>query len=179
MESIAQNTVLPLATNPIKTEADGMKINSAQGYTLIELLIVLTIAGLLSIGSLAGWQSWQQRQRLNDTARQLQRFLHGVRIFASWHNTAQRLWLKQGTRWCLGSGMMPENRCEPGRRLQLVAPHPTVKITAVIGEPGFFGLRDVARPGSIVFSDGHVTWRVVISSRGRIRLCKTEQESCL
>ena len=154
----------------MKTSA--IKRNPPAGFTLPELLLVLTIVSLLSIASLQGWQRWQQRQRMNETAQQLQQFLHGVRAWANWHNSDQRLWLRSGERWCLGSGEQPAAVCQPGRRLQLLAPHPQVRIIAIEGEPGFYGRRNVAKAGHIIFSDGSLRWRTIVSARGRIRLCQ-------
>ncbi|WP_237172370.1 prepilin-type N-terminal cleavage/methylation domain-containing protein [Pantoea alhagi] len=149
-----------------------MKKTRTNGFTLVELLLVLTIAALLSLASLQGWQSWQQRQRMQETARQLQRFLHGVRAWANWHNREQPLWLLTGERWCLGSGAVPAAGCDSGRRLQLLAPHPQVHIIAIEGAPGFYGKRNVAKAGHIIFGEGSLRWRMIISSRGRIRLCQ-------
>lgn len=144
----------------------------AYGFTLVELLLVLAIVSLLSGAALQSWQSWQQRQRMQDTAQQLQRFLHGVRAWANWHNSEQPLWLLAGERWCLGSGNKPAGGCASGRRLQLLAPHPQVQIIAIEGTPGFFGRRNVAKAGHIIFGEGTLRWRMIISARGRIRLCQ-------
>ncbi len=155
-----------------------MKMMHSQGYTLPEILIVLIIVGIVSTSAFSGWSHWQQIQRLNETAQQLQRYLHGLRLFANWHNTEQRLWLQAGARWCLGSGPRTETACGANKRMQLLAPHREVNSVHLIGEPGFYGKRDVAKAGSIVFGDGALTWRVIISSRGRIRLCKTAPQQC-
>ncbi|WP_425270646.1 prepilin-type N-terminal cleavage/methylation domain-containing protein [Pantoea conspicua] len=54
-----------------------MKRYPLRGFTLPELLVVMVIAGILSLGALHGWQRWQQRQQLRDTAQQLQGFCCG------------------------------------------------------------------------------------------------------
>jgi prepilin peptidase dependent protein A len=154
----------------MKTSA--IKRNPPAGFTLPELMLVLIIVGLLSIASLSGWQSWQQHQRMEETARRLQQFLHGVRAWANWHNSDQPLWLLAGERWCLGSGDKPVTGCRAGRRLQLLAPHRQVQIIAIEGEPGFYGKRNVAKAGHIIFGEGELRWRMIISARGRIRLCQ-------
>lgn len=150
----------------------GMKRTSAYGFTLPELLLVLVVVSLLGIASLNGWQQWQQRQRMRDTAQQLQQFLSGVRAWANWHNSEQPLWLLPGERWCLGSGPIPLSGCEADKRLQLLAPHRQVNILAVEGAPGFYGRRNVARAGHIAFGEETRSWRIIISARGRIRLCE-------
>ncbi|WP_312241581.1 prepilin peptidase-dependent protein [Pantoea sp.] len=155
-----------------------MKKALSQGFTLAELLIVLMIAGVLSIGALHGWQRWQQRQQLRETALQMQSFLLRLRAHANWHNRDYPIWHLPGERWCLGGGERPPQSCQPDKRLMLPAPHPDVKIYAINGEPGFYGRRNVARAGSIEFGNGAGRWRLIISARARIRLCQTSQEGC-
>ncbi|QHM72270.1 prepilin-type N-terminal cleavage/methylation domain-containing protein [Mixta intestinalis] len=154
-----------------------MKKDKFQGFTLLEVLITLTIVGLLSIAALTGWQQWQQQQRMRDTALQLQQFLHSMRVWAGWHNQDRPLWLLAGDRWCLGSGAVPPSGCRAGQRMQLLAPHSQVHIFAIEGKPGFYGRRNVARAGHILFGEGTLRWRIIISARGRIRLCKAS--TCL
>ena len=149
-----------------------MKTSHAYGFTLVELLLVLTIVSLLGSTVMQGWQSWQRQQRMHDTAQQLQRFLHGVRAWANWHNSDLPLWLLAGERGCLGSGPEPAVGCASGQRLQLLAPHPQVQILAIEGTPGFYGRRNAAKAGHIIFGEGTLRWRMIISSRGRIRLCQ-------
>ena len=43
-------------------------MNREQGYTLIETLIALTLVLILGASGLYGWRSWQQEQRLWQTA---------------------------------------------------------------------------------------------------------------
>ncbi|MEQ4584522.1 MAG: type II secretion system protein, partial [Pantoea agglomerans] len=43
-----------------------MKTAHLRGFTLPELLLVMVIAGMLSVAALHGWQRWQQRQQLRD-----------------------------------------------------------------------------------------------------------------
>lgn len=155
-----------------------MKKARSQGFTLTELIIVLLIVGVLSLGALRGWQRWQQHQQLRETALQLQSFLLRLRAHANWHNRDYPLWFRPGERWCLGSGDLPPQGCQPDKRLMLLAPHPDVKIFAINGEPGFYGRRNVARAGSIEFGNRAGRWRLIISARARIRLCRTSQEGC-
>ncbi|WP_425023058.1 type II secretion system protein [Pantoea agglomerans] len=44
-----------------------MKTAHLRGFTLPELLLVMVIAGMLSVAALHGWQRWQQRQQLRDS----------------------------------------------------------------------------------------------------------------
>lgn len=157
-----------------------MKQRSAiDGYSLPELMIVLVIAAILGGGALTGWQRWQQYQRLTESVQQIQSFLHRVRSYAWRYNADLPLWFKDGERACLGAGEAPERECLAGRRLQLLLTPEGGKITQLIGAPGFYGLSNVAKPGSIIITLKNLSWRILISSRGRIRLCKPEQKACL
>ncbi|MGP4129315.1 prepilin peptidase-dependent protein [Pantoea tagorei] len=149
-----------------------------RGFTLPELLIVLVIIGSLSLGALQGWQRWQQRQQLRETAQQLQGFLQRLRAQANWQNQDRALWLIPGERGCLGSGPKPDGGCARGGRLRFVAPYSGISLTALQGEPGFYGRRNMAKAGSLAFGNASGRLRLIISARGRIRLCQPEEQGC-
>lgn len=149
-----------------------------RGFTLPELLIVLVIIGSLSLGALQGWQGWQQRQQLRETAQQLQGFLQRLRAQANWQNQDRALWLIPGERGCLGSGPKPDGGCARGGQLRFVAPYPGISLTALQGEPGFYGRRNMAKAGSLAFGNASGRLRLIISARGRIRLCQPEEQGC-
>ncbi len=50
-------------------------MNKQTGYTFIETLVAVSLVIILSAGGLYGWQSWQQQQRLWQTATQLRDYL--------------------------------------------------------------------------------------------------------
>lgn len=154
-----------------------MKTTNSQGYTLPELLIVMTIVGILSTSAGACWVRWQQQQRLTETAQQIQQFLHQLRAWANWHNSEQILWLKPGERWCLGSGAMPTGSCEKGRHDQLIAPHTDVNVLNITKNMGFYGKHNGAWAGNITFTNAAGSLRIIVSSRARIRLCQLDKQS--
>ena len=155
-----------------------MKRSSLRGFTLPELLVVMIIAGMLSLGALHGWQRWQQRQQLRDTALQLQSFLLRLRAQAYRQNRDLVLWARPGSPWCIGGGDQPSGKCQPGERLQFVAPYPEVTLYGLRGEPGFYGRRNVARAGSIELGNGAGRLRLIISTRARLRFCFIDAGAC-
>ena len=59
-----------------------MKTAHLRGFTLPQLLLVMVIAGMLSLAALHGWQRWQQRLQLRDSVQQLHGFLVRLRAQA-------------------------------------------------------------------------------------------------
>lgn len=155
-----------------------MKTKIPYGFTLPELLFVMVIAGILSIGTLQGWQRWQQRQQLRDTAQQLQGFLLRLRAQANWQNRNLILWSQTAIPWCIGSGARQPEGCVMGKRLHFVVPDNGVKLMGVRGEPGFYGRRNVAKAGSIEIGNEAGRLRLIISARARIRVCQAGEEGC-
>ncbi|WP_337011927.1 prepilin-type N-terminal cleavage/methylation domain-containing protein [Pantoea sp. AS142] len=155
-----------------------MKTAYLRGFTLPELLLVMVIAGMLSLAALHGWQGWQQRQQLRDSAQQLQVFLLRLRAQANRQNSDLVLWSQPGDPWCIGAGRLPATGCSNGKRLHFVAPYSGVELYGIRGEPGFYGRRNVARAGSIELGNSAGRIRLIISARSRIRLCMTDEETC-
>jgi len=152
-----------------------MKTKNVRGFTLLEMMVVVTIVSLLSLGAWSGWHSWQQRQQLNDSAQQIQRLLQRLRSDANWHNTVHLLWLKSAGRWCLGAGMAD---CLSITKHTLRAPHPGVSVELVTSDLGFYGKKNTAHPGSILIGNAAGKRRIVVSSRGRVRICSPSEENC-
>ncbi|MEM6162140.1 prepilin-type N-terminal cleavage/methylation domain-containing protein [Erwinia sp. P6884] len=148
-----------------------------QGFTLGEVLIVMVIAGILSASAVSGWQRWQQQQRLNDTARQVQLFLMRLRSEANWHNVPRLLWLLPGGAGCLGSGPVAQV-CDPKNRLAFRGPGGGIQLLSLTPETGFYGRRSVAKPGRVIIAGQVGERHILISSRGRVRICQPEKALC-
>ena len=69
-------------------------------------------------------------------------------------------------------------RDEESRRTIQILARRTKNNPALIGEPGFYGRRDVARPGSIALESAAGRWRVILSARARIRVCQPGEKGC-
>ncbi|WP_338577628.1 prepilin-type N-terminal cleavage/methylation domain-containing protein [Erwinia sp. E_sp_W01_1] len=145
-------------------------MNRMRGFTLTELLIVMMIASMLTLGAFSGWQSWQQLQRLNDSARQIQHFLLRLRGEANEHNSSLLLWYSKDQLWCIGSGA--PSHCAPQSRRMLPAPWPEIVLLSLTEGMGFYGRHNVARPGRIVIAGKAGERHIIVSSRGRVRICE-------
>ncbi|MBQ4769178.1 prepilin peptidase-dependent protein [Pectobacterium versatile] len=159
-----------------------MKIRNRQqrGFTLLELLVVLTIVALMAGGGLHGWIQYQQAIRLEQSAQQLLDFLSRVQANAYWHNeTRTAKLIPQGELWCMVAGQnekQAEDSCRenhPGQFVRRTQDVVLAKFTSNIFT--FFGLRNAAQAGHISLSNSAGQLRLIISVRGRMRLCSESQ----
>lgn len=159
----------------------------SRGVTLLELLVVMIIVALLAGGGLRAWTGYQQALRLEQGAQQLLVFLSRAQAKAYWHNETRTIRLmQQGEYWCMDSGADSEggslgcsagNGCCDDSGLQF---RRMSKDLAVIRSTSdvfaFYGLRNTAWPGHITLSNPAGKVRLVISVRGRMRLCSETQQ---
>ncbi|MEQ9878209.1 prepilin peptidase-dependent protein [Pectobacterium aroidearum] len=155
-----------------------MKIGNRQqrGFTLLELLVVLTIVALMAGGGLHGWIQYQQAIRLEQSAQQLLDFLSRVQANAYWHNeTRTAKFISQGDLWCVMADQHEKQVGEtcrenyPGQFVRRTQDVVLAKLTSNVFT--FFGLRNAAQAGHISLSNSAGQLRLIISVRGRMRLC--------
>ncbi|BES83785.1 prepilin peptidase-dependent protein [Pectobacterium araliae] len=147
---------------------------------MLELLVVLTIVALMAGGGLHGWVQYQQAIRLEQSAQQLLDFLSRVQANAYWHNETQTVKLQQqGALWCIVVGQSEkqvEEVCRENHLGQFVRRSQDVVLTTFTSNVfTFFGLRNAAQAGHISLSSAAGKLRLVISVRGRMRLCSESQ----
>lgn len=154
-----------------------MKILTERGFTLLEMMLVLAMVAALSSAGWHGWQRWQQRQRLDESAAQIRQLLLRLRSDANWHNAERLLWLKPGARWCFGGGPAVE-RCRPSSPWQMSAPWPEVRLRELSDGMGFYGKNNTAFPGHVLIASPAGERRIIVSARGRVRICAQSEERC-
>jgi len=142
-----------------------------RGMTLIELLAAILIAGMLTGWGVGQWRYHQQALRLEHTAQQLLAFLLRLPADANWRNRTTLLWFKSGTPWCLGGGVPPPD-CGSAEGPVFSPFYRDVALSGYTDkEIGFYGLRNTAQAGHIQLSNEAGGLRLVLSARGRLRLC--------
>lgn len=151
-----------------------------QGYTLIEMMVALSLMCILSAGGLYGWQSWQQQQRLWQTAVQVRDYLIMLRNDANWHRRDRLPHLElTGQGWCLNAVSPELTGCTPQNVYVLNPQWPEVTLSEMTPAVGFYGLRNTAWPGHLTLKSAAGSWTLIISGWGRIRLCKgSSNEAC-
>ncbi|WP_312315503.1 prepilin peptidase-dependent protein [Atlantibacter sp.] len=147
----------------------------AHGFTLMEMMVVMTIVIALGGASIYSWQSWKQKQQLRQTAYQVRDFLTRLREDANWHNRDHLLDIKNnGKRWCLVSRTETDANCDAPSPWHILSASPEVKLVDMTAGLGFFGLRNTAWPGHIRLRNESGEWRIIVSTWGRIRACNMQ-----
>jgi len=145
-----------------------------RGFTLIEIVVAITLLIILGAAGFSCWQRWQQQQRLWQTAWQVRNFLFWLRDDANGDNRTHLLGQGQENGgWCLFSTASGAH-CRAEDPFSLRAPWPEVTIAELSSGLGFYGLRNTAWPGSIGLRSSAGEWRIVVSGQGRIRMCRVQ-----
>jgi prepilin peptidase dependent protein A len=143
-----------------------------QVTTLIELLLVIALIGCMTVWAAQSWHHYRQRERLADSARQLLGFLTHLQAQTNRSNRTALLWVQQSGQGCLGSGDKPIAPCSEQKSTVFIPPYPDVVISILMQkEIGFYGVRNTAQAGSIMLTNPAGRIRLIISGRGRMRLC--------
>lgn len=164
-----------------------------RGFGLVEALVVIAIAAIVTAATLPAYQAMQQRARLRAAvdalrgdfgeARSLAR-ARGQPVYVSFARNAD------GRSWCWGlsvarscdctdtatTGAQPcvlTTQATPVWRIATAGQYPQVMLDALPfgGALRFNPRRDGLLAGSATFSAGGQSLRVVASSLGRLRLC--------
>ncbi len=131
----------------------------------------MLLVAMLTGWGLYQWRDYQQALRLEQSALQLQAFLTRLQTDANWRNRAALLWLQPGAHWCVGSGTPVSCQTQTERWL-FAADQPGITLhSGQQKEIGFYGMRNNAQAGHMVLANSAGRIRLVLSARGRLRLC--------
>lgn len=145
------------------------------GFTLIEILVAISLVVILSASGLYGWDSWQRQQRLWQAAGQVRDYLVFLRNDANRYNREHLITLQQDRESvCLMSSVV--QGCEKGSPFVFRMLWPDVTVSEITPSLGFYGLRDTAWAGRVRVQSRAGEWLIIVSNGGRIRMCSSAGE---
>jgi len=143
-----------------------------RGMTLIEILLVIALIAMCSLWGLQGWRVYQQSVVLEQHAQKLRSYLTELQAEANAYNRSIVLWVINGAGGCVGQGSRPE-RCEAESALPYFSvANADVEIIDFTNKVmGFYGIRNAAQAGHITLRNSAGSLRIILSARGRLRIC--------
>ncbi|WP_254304331.1 prepilin-type N-terminal cleavage/methylation domain-containing protein [Candidatus Sodalis sp. SoCistrobi] len=115
------------------------------GYTLMELLLVLTLTALLMLAGSYGWRQQQSARQLTSSAQQLLDFIVRQQWHAAWGNRRCRLTAITGDRWQLRGDPQCGLVREAADGARCIAPYAGVHLSvSTVGELSLGGVRHTA-----------------------------------
>lgn len=143
-----------------------------RGMSLIEILVVIVLIAICSLWGLRGWQDYQQALRLEQNAQRLRLYLVGLQTQANLYNRSIIIWAIGGLQGCVGYSVRPENCAAFANEPRFVVSEPNLELFDFSDKVmGFYGIRNAAQAGHITLRNSAGSIRLVLSARGRIRLC--------
>lgn len=134
--------------------------------------MVMMMAALLAGGGGYSWLEYRRALLLEQNARQLLNFFARVQADAYWRNETRRIWLKRHDgRWCAVTNDTRSD-CPPDGVSAFSRSVQEVELAGGTGSNfAFYGLRNSAQPGHVTLTSAAGRIRLVLSVRGRLRLC--------
>lgn len=153
-----------------------MKISnvSQQGYTLIEMMLVLTLSAMLTLSGGFVWRHYQHQSQLDQAARQIADFLQRLQCRASWGNHHYRVTVQTGCDWSLVVAADAPSRHPPPPAMALRSQASSGGVRLDISAPGYLtlaGWRNTTTAAHLTLSNPAGRVKIILSGKGRIRLC--------
>lgn len=146
-------------------------LSRQQGYTLIELLLVMALLALLTLSGGFTWQHYRQQARLLQAGQQIAAYLSRLQWHAARGNHYCRISVTTGFDGKLSGACTSR----PDVPLSFAAPLPDILLE--IAAPGYIGLRglhNTATPTHLALSNPAGKIKIIISGHGRMRLCSAQ-----
>jgi type IV fimbrial biogenesis protein FimT len=162
-----------------------MDIRAPKGFTLVELLIAITVAGILMAIAAPSFNSFIDMYRVKRAGDTISAFLINTKSEAIKRNTTVRAVFQSadsGATWCVGMTTASTCDCMVANACQIDSADRVVRGSdykdIVLTSPAdgamfsFSPLRGTANSGNAqVQSDNGSQVRVIVTGTGRIRLC--------
>ncbi|WP_279586833.1 prepilin peptidase-dependent protein [Rahnella sp. BIGb0236] len=146
-----------------------------QGMSLVEMMVVVALVAMCTLWGIHSWRSYQQALTLEQHAQQLRMSLYGTQAEANHYNRSAVLWAVEGRAGCVGTGTRPAD-CHHATGKILTLTDPDIELLDFTNKSmGFYGLRNAAMAGHLTLKNSAGSLRVVLSARGRLRICSETQ----
>lgn len=134
--------------------------------------MVIAVISLLVGAGLHSWLGYRQAMVLEQNARQLMSVVGRIQTQANWRNETLMARIQRvGERWCIGPGTSGSD-CPADSALFFTPTSRDVELVdATAQQFSFFGLRHTAQSGHLTLRNAAGRIRLVLSVRGRLRLC--------
>ena len=140
-----------------------MDSKSQDGYSLIELVVAVTLAGILAAIALPGWNKLLPSYQLDSSVRQFQSELHNIKMRAAAENVGFQLVYANGA---------ANYTIQRDSAVLVTKPLPT-GVVVTNGGIISFSPRGTASANRIRLQSSDGTCKqVVVSPTGRVRICK-------
>jgi type IV fimbrial biogenesis protein FimU len=140
-----------------------MDSKSQHGYSLIELVVAVTLAGILAAIALPGWNKLLPSYQLDSSVRQFQSELHNIKMRAAAENVGFQLVYANGA---------ANYTIQRDSAVLVTKPLPT-GVVVTNGGIISFSPRGTASANRIRLRSSDGTCKqVVVSPTGRVRICK-------
>jgi len=146
-------------------------IPSQQGYTLIEMMLVLTLVALTALSGGFTWQHYRHQARLSQAGQQIADYLSRLQLHAARNNHSCRIAIKIGSEGALSAVCTSR----PDERLWFHPPLSDIRLE--MSAPGYLtfrGLHNTATPAHMVISNPAGSIKIIVSGTGRLRLCSVK-----
>lgn len=84
--------------------ADRKRGSAVQGFSFVELMVVLALSALLTAFAVPSWSAWRMRDRIESRAQAWVAVLHNARAEAAWLGARVTLCRSDATARCLAPG---------------------------------------------------------------------------
>ncbi|WP_269430036.1 prepilin peptidase-dependent protein [Rahnella aquatilis] len=146
-----------------------------QGMSLIEMMVVVALVAVCTLWGIHSWRSYQQALKLEQSAQQLRLYLSGMQAEANNYNRPAVLWVIGGFRGCVGTQARP-SACHVAKGKIFSIAEPDIELLdSTDKNMGFYGLRNAAIAGHITMKNSAGSLRIILSVRGRLRMCSENQ----
>ena len=143
------------------------------GFSLLELLLVISISAILAAIGVQHWKELQLRNELTTTTKQLAYFLEEAQARA--YNTNENYHVYYFFKpWCLSISKEEKPPTCQGGIAYFSQPDNSVELVNLADKKviSFWGRKNMAQTGTFEFKNAIGTTQIIISYRGRIRFCK-------